>query len=78
MGIKYLAIFGSFARGETRKTSDVDILVDFHKPITFDGYFDLEEMLEKLFERKIDLITKSGLSKHVKPYIQDDLRVIYE
>lgn len=78
MGVKYMAIFGSFARGEEKKTSDIDVLVDFNKPVTFDGYFDLEEKLEQLFGRKVDLVTKTGLNKYVKPYIQDDIRVVYE
>ena len=77
MGVKYLAVFGSFARGEAKKKSDVDILVDFEKQVTFDGYFDIEFALEDVFERKVDLITREGLSKYVKPLIQKDLSVMY-
>lgn len=77
MGVKYLALFGSFARGEVTKTSDVDVLVEFEKPLTLRHYFATEEKLKGVFGRKVDLITNKGLSKYVRPYIQDDLKVLY-
>ena len=76
--ICYLALFGSYARGEQRKNSDVDFLVEFNKPIGFFELLDTEEKLSNLLGRKVDLVTKAGLSKYIKPYIQDDLTTIYE
>lgn len=78
LGVSYLAVFGSFARGDYNERSDVDVLVDFDGPVTFDGYFDLEFALEKLFGRKVDLITRGGLSKYVSPYIQNEVKVLYD
>lgn len=75
--ISYLALFGSYARGEQKKTSDVDLLVKFSKSIGFFELLDAEEQLSQLLNKKVDLVTTGGLSKYIKPYIQDDLTPIY-
>ena len=76
--IRYLALFGSYARGEQTKTSDIDFLVEFNKPIGFFELLDAEEQLSQLLGKKVDLVTTGGLSKYIKPYIQDDLTLLYE
>jgi predicted nucleotidyltransferase len=73
-GVKYLALFGSFARGEQTDNSDIDILVEFYKEKkTFDNYMDLKFYLESLFKRKVDLITKKAIKPRLKKYIEKDL-----
>jgi predicted nucleotidyltransferase len=57
--VKRIDIFGSFARGEQKDTSDVDILVEFEKP-TFDNFMNLAFFLEDLFQRKVDLVTPNS------------------
>ena len=76
--VSYLALFGSYARGEQTKTSDIDFLVEFNKPIGFFELLDAEEQLSQLLGKKVDLVTTGGLSKYIKPYIQDDLTLLYE
>ena len=76
--ISYLALFGSHARGEQKKDSDIDLLVEFSKPIGLLHLIHTEHQLEDALGKKVDLITKNGLSKYIKPYIQDDLLTIYE
>lgn len=76
--VSYLAIFGSYARGEQRKNSDVDFLVEFNKPIGLIHLIHTEHELADVLGKKVDLITKAGLSKYIKPYIQNDLTTIYE
>ncbi len=71
--VKSLAIFGSVARGDDRPDSDLDVLVEFEGMATFDGYFDLLFLLEKLVERKVDLVTQKGLKPRVRPYVEKDL-----
>lgn len=76
--ISYLALFGSYARGEAKKNSDIDLLVKFNQPIDF---FELEEVEEKfanLFHRPVDMVTVAGLNKYLRPYVENDLKVIYE
>lgn len=65
--VKRIGVFGSFARGEQKKRSDVDVLVEFSKTPDFFQFIRLEMHLEKLFGRKVDLVTKKAL----KPYIKD-------
>lgn len=70
--VKQLRLFGSAARDELRPDSDIDILVAFNGPATFDGYMDLMFYLEKLLGNKIDLITENGLRKEVRPNVEKD------
>ena len=71
-GVRDLAVFGSVARNEAREDSDVDVLVDFNGPPTFNGYFDLLFFLEELFGRKVDLVTQDAVRPRVRPYIEKD------
>lgn len=50
-GVKHLALFGSAARDELRDDSDVDVLVEFAGPATYDGYFKLQDYLQELLGR---------------------------
>ena len=59
-GIKKIGLFGSFLRGEQKKKSDIDLLVEFDH-ITFDNYMEAKLYLEKLFKRKIDLVIETNL-----------------
>ncbi len=77
-GISYLALFGSHARGDQNPDSDIDLLVKYKNPVDFVELYDTEEKFKKLFRKDVDLVTTSGLSKYIKPYIQDDLTVLYE
>jgi uncharacterized protein len=61
-GVKRIGIFGSFAREEERKDSDLDVLVVFEEEQkTFDNYTDLKFDLEDLFGREVDLVTEKAL-----------------
>jgi|YelNatPaOPRAMG01_1025707.scaffolds.fasta_scaffold53141_2 predicted nucleotidyltransferase len=73
--VKEIGIFGSFVRGEQKKGSDVDILVEFEEPIGFFQFLDLEEYLTKLIGIKVDLVSKGAL----KPIIGEKIlkEVIY-
>ena len=73
LGVKSVSIFGSFARGEERPDSDVDILVEFDGPATFDRYMDTKFYLEELLGRKVDLVTPKAIKPRMKPYIMQDL-----
>ena len=71
--VKSMYLFGSVARGEEGPQSDIDILVAFVGPATFDRYMDLKFFLEELFQRKVDLITETGLRPELRKYIVEDL-----
>ena len=76
-GISYLALFGSQARDDARPDSDVDLLVKYNKPVGFFELYDSQEKFEKIFRKKIDLVTVNGLKKQLTPYIQANLKVLY-
>ena len=63
--ISTLAVFGSVARGEASAASDVDVLVDFARPIPLSEFLALEHALSALVERRVDLVSRAAL----KPYI---------
>ena len=69
IGVYSLAIFGSVARGTARKTSDVDILVEFSHPIGLFEFARLKIYLEKLLGRKVDLVTPDALRQEMREEI---------
>jgi uncharacterized protein len=67
-GITSLALFGSVARDEATDTSDVDALVDFGAPPTFDQYMGLKFFLEDLLQCQVDVVTRRALKERIRPY----------
>ena len=63
--IKRIGIFGSYIRGEENKDSDLDILVEFERPIDIFKFIELEETLSESLGVKADLVTRRAL----KPFI---------
>lgn len=72
-----MAIFGSYIRGNYKKNSDIDILVEFYKPIGFFTFMDLEEYLEKLLGIKVDLVSKKALKPRVGEQILREMITIW-
>jgi len=66
-GVKSLLLFGSVARDEATTASDVDLLVEFNRPVGYFGLFALQDYLEKLLGCPVDLGTPDSL----KPYIRE-------
>ncbi|MDI6654449.1 MAG: nucleotidyltransferase family protein [Candidatus Hydrothermarchaeota archaeon] len=63
--VKKIGIFGSYTRGEHKRTSDVDILVEFYEPIGWE-FTDLKEFLEKILGTSVDLVTINALKPQLK------------
>ena len=63
-GVTTLALFGSYIRGEHRAGSDLDMLVDFNRPIGMFGFIDLSDRLSELVGTSVDLITVRSASSH--------------
>ena len=72
--------FGSFARGEEREDSDVDILVKFDRtlPIGLFAYVRMNRELEERLGRKVDLVEEGTLRPAAQITANRDLKVIYE
>jgi predicted nucleotidyltransferase len=71
--VKNIGLFGSCVRGEQTKNSDIDILVDFLKPISLFDFLELEEYLENKLGSKIDLVTKKALKPNIGKRIIKEL-----
>ena len=72
-GAKHLALFGSAARDELREDSDIDVLVEFEGPATFDGYIGLQTYLEQIFHAKVDLATEAMIKPRLRRHIEKDI-----
>lgn len=72
-GVREIGLFGSAARDELRPDSDIDLLVDFDAPPTFDRYFGLKDWLEQALGREVDLVTPGGLKPRIRPQVERDL-----
>ncbi|MBX3060360.1 MAG: nucleotidyltransferase family protein [Anaerolineae bacterium] len=67
--VESLMVFGSVARSEANESSDLDFLVKFKSPPTFDMYMGLKFFLEDLLERPVDLVTADAVREQIKPSI---------
>lgn len=78
--VVFLAVFGSFVRGEQKKGSDIDIAIEFDKSKekTLLDLIGLEQELSKLFRRKVDIGVFSSLNPYVIDDVKREMRVIYE
>ena len=70
-GVRRIGIFGSYARGEHNPQSDVDILVEFERPVGWE-VVDLRDYLESLLGMKVDLVTEKALRR--KPYLWESVQ----
>ena len=77
-GVKKIGLFGSFVRGEQKKNSDIDFLVEFDEP-DFDRFMGLSFYLEDLFGRKVEILTPAGVESIRIDYIKDEIKrtVVY-
>ena len=64
-GVVILGVFGSYARGEQKETSDVDILIEIERPIGL-KFFELWDELEKLLGCEVDLVREKLLREEIK------------
>ncbi len=69
-----LFVFGSVARGSADTDSDVDLLVEFEGPATFDQYMGLKCRLEDLLRCRVDLVTQGGIRAEIRPFVEQDIR----
>jgi uncharacterized protein len=70
-----LGVFGSHSRGEARSESDVDILVEFSRPVGFE-IADLAMELEELLGENVDLVSKKAISERMMPFVEASLILV--
>jgi uncharacterized protein len=70
--IQSIGIFGSYARGTASENSDLDILVQFNKPIGLD-FVTLAEELESYLQIKVDLVSINAIKPKMMDYVKESL-----
>jgi len=68
-GVKSLAVFGSLVRGAETTASDIDLLVEFNRPVSLFEFIRLKLYLEELTGRRVDLVTPDAL----RPTMRDEI-----
>lgn len=74
--VKTIGLFGSYAREEQTEKSDIDLLVEFEKPIDFFKLVELEDHLSELLGAKVEVVTPDALKERIKPYIMRDIAYV--
>lgn len=71
-------LFGSYSRNKGAKNSDIDLLVelDYSQPIGLE-FIQMQIDLQKILSKKVDLVSARGLSKHIKPILDEEKKLIY-
>ena len=70
--VSRIGVFGSFARGEQKEKSDIDLLVDFYEPVGWE-FIDLIEHLESILDMKVDLTTTPALKRQIRDTVLEEL-----
>ena len=70
--VSSIGLFGSIVRTDFKPESDIDIMVDFSRPIGIE-FIDLAEELEKLLDRKVDLVSRAGIRPQYYRAIEPDI-----
>lgn len=74
--VKTLGIFGSTALGQNKSSSDIDILVEFSKPIGMFAFLELEEYLSQILSKKVDLVSKKALKLAIKDEVLEQVNYV--
>jgi uncharacterized protein len=78
-GIKYAGIFGSYARGDARPDSDVDILVSLgDRTFTLFDMMDFKDEISKQLKKSVDIVSDRAIVSYFRDFIYKDLKPIYE
>ena len=74
---EFAGIFGSYARGEANKESDIDILVRFSKPLSLIEVIGLERKLSEALGIKTEVVTQKSLNRRIAPFVFQNLMPLY-
>ena len=76
-GIKRASVFGSYARGEQKKESDIDIIIEPKKGMGLFNFVGVKMDLENKLKKKVDLITYKSINPYLKAYIKrEQIRIL--
>ena len=67
-----IGLFGSAVREDFSPSSDIDIIVDFNKPVGIE-FIDLAEYIESHLDKKVDLVSKKGIKDMYYHFIENEI-----
>jgi predicted nucleotidyltransferase len=70
--VSRVALFGSYVRGDQNEKSDLDMLVEFSRPVGFFKFIELEDYLSEKLGVKVDLVTPDALKSLIKPHVMEE------
>ena len=73
--IKTLGLFGSVVRNDFTSESDIDVIVEFTRPVGIE-FIELAVDLEKIFQRKVDLVSRKGLREETFDFIKEEIQYV--
>jgi uncharacterized protein len=71
--VEKIGLFGSFVRNENTETSDIDLLVEFSKPVGL-KFIELKDYLESVFNKPVDLVTVNALKPFMKDQVMNEVQ----
>jgi len=72
-GISKIGLFGSYSRGDQDAESDIDLIVQFERPIGFFKFVAIEEYLKEKLGGKVELVTEDALKQVIRPYVMKEV-----
>jgi len=75
--VSMVGIFGSMARGEAKRKSDIDLIVRFSKRKSLLAMVRLERELSEALGRKVDLLTEAAISPYMRERVLKEMQVVY-
>lgn len=75
-GVSNVGLFGSYSRNEQTEHSDIDLLVDFERPIDFFKLFEVEDYLKEKFGIKVEIVTRPALKGRIKNRILKEVSYV--
>lgn len=75
-GVTTIGVFGSYVKHNPKKSSDIDILIEFKGRMGFVKFMKLEKYLAELLSAKVDLVTKDALKPFIGQHILSEVRYV--
>lgn len=75
--VEFAGVFGSFARGQERITSDIDIMIRYARPKSLFDLIGLSQALSTTLGRRVDVVTEKAIHPYLKTNIANEVQIIY-
>jgi predicted nucleotidyltransferase len=73
--IKTIGLFGSVVRDDFTDNSDIDVIVEFTRPVGME-FIELADRLEDILQRRVDLVSKKGLKERTFEFIKNEIEYV--